>query len=161
MKHISIRLAISGDAAAIHQLHTVSVRGLCSSHYTADIIDGWLKNRTPEGYGGIGKQEMYVAEHENQVVGFSHVVAGVIEAMFVHPDFCRKGIGTSLMQHALNVAGGTESRAIRLQATLNAQCFYEQFGFVKKSEELVSRNDIELTVITMERSGSQPGNEGD
>ena len=77
-----IRLARLGDALAIHNLHTRSVRQLCSVDYPKEVIDGWLEGRSPEGYRGIAKGEMYVFEENGAVVGFSHAKPGAIIALF-------------------------------------------------------------------------------
>jgi hypothetical protein len=45
-----IRLATKNDAKAFHDLHTKSVRGLCSKDYPPEVIDGWLAGRSPDGY---------------------------------------------------------------------------------------------------------------
>ena len=75
-----IRLATAEDALAIHELHTASVKGLCKGAYSLEIIDGWLKGRSPDGYKGIAKAEMYVIESDGRIMGFSHVVPGEIVA---------------------------------------------------------------------------------
>jgi len=145
-----IREAIPNDALSIHQLHTASVRELCSSHYSAEAIDGWLKGRTPEGYRGIAKKEMFVIEKNKEIVGFSHVIPGVIVALFVHPKFSKEGIGTKLMNHAIMKARENWQDPIKLEATLNAQAFYEKFGFQKIKDKEVQRNNIFLHVVLME-----------
>jgi hypothetical protein len=45
-----IRPARADAAPRIHDLHTVSVRALCSDHYAAEVIDGWPANRAPAAY---------------------------------------------------------------------------------------------------------------
>ena len=58
---VVIRPARPEDAARLYQLHTASVRTLCSSHYHADIIEGWLANRTPSAYlGAIERGALFV-----------------------------------------------------------------------------------------------------
>ena len=145
-----IRLAKREDAEAIHELHTVSVRALCKDTYSPDVIDGWLRNRTPEGYKGIEKKEMYVAEGDGSVVGFSHVVPGEIAAVFVHPHHARQGIGSALVRHAITKARPANGGSIRVDSTLNAQRFYETMGFTKTGERTARRNDVDIPIVEME-----------
>jgi len=145
-----IRLATLEDADAIHALHTASVRTLCRNVYSPEVITGWLRNRTPSGYKGIEKDEMYVAERNGSVVGFSHVVPGEIVAIFVHPDHVRQGIGSALMSHAMTRARATPNASVRVDSTLNAQRFYETRGFSKTGERVARRNDVHIPIVEME-----------
>ena len=144
-----IRLAMPEDAEAIHALHTMSVRALCKDVYSSEVIDGWLSNRSPSGYRGIEKREMYVAERKGTIVGFSHVVPGEIVAIFVHPDYSQQGIGSSLVRHGIATAKANNN-SIRIDATLNAQRFYERMGFIKTGEHVARRNDVEVLIVRME-----------
>ncbi len=146
-----IRLATVDDADTMHALHTASVHALCRNVYSPEVIAGWLRNRTPSGYKGIEKGEMYVAESNGSVVGFSHVVPGEIVAIFVHPDHVREGIGSALVRHALIKARlNHRGEAIRIDSTLNAQRFYETLGFSKTGERVARRNDVDIPIIEME-----------
>ena len=144
-----IRIATSEDAKAIHELHTISVTKLCSKSYEPEIIHGWLEGRTPQGYKGILKNEMYVLEEKGQIAGFSHVVPGEIVAIFVHPEFIRKGIGSALVKHAAKIAKTNWNGPVKIDSTLNAEPFYESLGFVRIGEQQGKRNNIFLRVINM------------
>ena len=69
-----IRIALPDDALAIHNLHTRSVRGLCTRDYPKEVIEGWLLGRSPDGYKerGIAKKEIYVFEESGAIRGFSY-----------------------------------------------------------------------------------------
>jgi hypothetical protein len=55
------------------------------------VIDGWLAGRSPDGYKGLIKGEMYVFEKNGWILGFSHVRPTCIVALFVDPEHVRKG----------------------------------------------------------------------
>lgn len=147
---MTIRLATVYDAQSIHDLHTLSVRKLCAKSYSSEIIDGWLKGRTPEGYRGIHDNAMYLLEDNCRIVGFSHVVPGEIVAIFIHPDFTRKGYGSQLVRHALGIAKKDWEGTIKIDSTLNAEPFYRSLGFRKIGETDVKRNNILIRVINMQ-----------
>lgn len=59
-----------------------------------------------------------------------------------------KGIGTGLMNAALEAAGGKDDIAMYLVANENAVPFYEKFG-MKKAEDVMQYNQIEWTGFTV------------
>jgi hypothetical protein len=74
---LSIRKAMRVDAPRLHELHTTSVRALCSGHYAPEVIDGWLLNRRPQGYlAPIERGDIFVAEYGSTIVGFGEAVPG-------------------------------------------------------------------------------------
>jgi GNAT superfamily N-acetyltransferase len=149
---ITIRKAIESDATTIHELHLRSVRQLCSRVYSQEIIDGWLKNRTPGGYlPGINRGEMYVAEISGKIVGFGHTIPGEIAAIYVEPAYARQGIGTKLMEHGVKMASVGASGSIKVESTLNARPFYEKCGFTLKREITLRRNDVDIPAYDMFR----------
>jgi len=145
-----IRNARASDAPTLHQLHTISVRELCRNSYSDNIIEGWLKNRSPEGYlRGISAGEMYVAELDSEIVGFGHAVPGELKAVFVHPKFSNQGIGSSLAKHGIKLARAESRNVVRIEATLNAQRFYENLGFSVIRKINVRRNDTDIPILEM------------
>lgn len=144
-----IRLARSDDALAIHNLHTRSVRQLCSADYPEEVIEGWLKNRSPEGYTGIGKNEMYVYEESGGIVGFSHVEPGCIMALFVDPAHTLKGVGRALFDHALPIALSGESARLPFEVTLTAVPFYLKCGCKQVGQRATPKNDIQVDTVLM------------
>lgn len=144
-----IRLATSNDAQKIHDLHTASVTQLCTL-YSPETRAGWLEGRSPKGYTGIARQEMYVYEDHGTIRGFSHVVPGEIVALFVSPDSARQGVGTALMAHTMPYARQNWDGPVRLEATLNAVPFYETVGFKKISASVTRRNHVAIPIVVME-----------
>ncbi len=152
MEHtFKIRQATAADAERIHELHTRSVKELCKDHYAPELIAGWLKNRIPNGYlPGIARGEMFVAVEGERIVGFGHAVPGEILAVYVGLERARHGVGRGLLAHGITMARSGYQGAIRLDATLNAQSFYEKAGFVEVERKTVRRNDVFIPVIAME-----------
>ena len=150
---VTIRQATEADAARLHELHTKSVRGLCSGHYTAEVIHGWLVNRSLHGYlPAIKRGEIFVAEHDSTVVGFGEAAEGTIRAVYVDPTSAKRGVGKALLHHALEIAGPRHVVVIRLEATLNAVGFYERFGFHARKQINVHRGSVAVPCILMERN---------
>lgn len=148
MKH-AIRLAVKADAEVIHHLHTRSVRGLCSGEYPPEVIDGWLAGRSPEGYKGIAKNEMYVYVEEGNIIGWSHVNSGGILGLFVDAAYARKGIGRALFEHGLRIVRQSTSEHLEFPVTVPAVPFYEKCGCKQVSASTVRKNDIDVPTVIM------------
>ena len=147
----TIRAAMRTDATAIHDLHTASVMTLCTACYPLDLVNGWISNRTPEGYyKGIDRGEMFVCECGDMIVGFGHAVPGEVVAIFVHPDWVHQGVGSLLLSHGIERAKHSHEGPIKLIATLNAQPFYEKHGFSEVKRYSVKRNEVDIPVVEME-----------
>ena len=149
---LNIRTAVAPDAEAFQRLHTDSVRTLCSDRYTPEQIEGWLRNRSPEGYlEGIERGEMFIAEIDGKAVGFGHAAPGRIWGVFVDPHFAGQGIGSKLLLRGVERASKAKSCSVELQATLNAVGFYQKFGFVEVEEQTIRRNGVDLPFILMKK----------
>lgn len=148
---VGIRSAMPEDAQRIHELHLAAVRALCANYYAPEIVEGWLANRSAQGYLlGIRSGAVVVAELRSRVVGFGEGVPGEVVAVFVDPEFVNRGIGSVLLEHALRLA--QEHRGpVRLESTLNAVEFYERFGFSQIERSVVRRNQVEVPVVVMQR----------
>jgi GNAT superfamily N-acetyltransferase len=150
---VAIRSARVEDAQCIHDLHTSAVRALCAPHYAPAVVEGWLANRSPKGYlRGIESGATFVAEMKSQVVGFGEAIPGEVVAVFVDPAFGGRGIGSSLLRHALFFARAEHRGPVRVESTLNAVGFYERFGFAETGRSVVRRNQVEVPIVIMERN---------
>jgi len=147
---ITIRKATRDDAPAIHELHTKSVRQLCRDHYSNKQINEWLNHRSLEKYlPVIDRGEVFVATEGPVIVGYGRAVPGEVVSIFVSPDRIKKGIGSMLFNHAIEIAKGSSDKVI-LDASLNSIDFYRKRGFVEVQEIFIKRGDIELPCVRME-----------
>ena len=71
-------------------------------------------------------------EHDGQLVSVISLFCEGEEARFrkfaTHPNFQRKGIGSQLLTHTIDIAKAQGCQLIWCDARLNAQAFYERFG---------------------------------
>lgn len=146
---------MGADAPRLHELHTTSVRALCSGHYAPEVIDGWLLNRRPQGYlAPIERGDIFVAEYCSTIVGFGEAVPGAIIAVYVDPIALKRRVGSAIMHHALEIARGGHVGPVRLEATLNAVGFYQHFGFREVARSSVCRGQIAVPCVVMELDDS-------
>jgi putative acetyltransferase len=146
-----VRPAVRADAKAICDLHIATVRALCAPFYEPQVIEGWLRGRVPDGYfRGIDAGTMFVADAGNQLIGWGQAHPGEVDAVFVDPRFVRRGIGALLLRHALESATANRD-TVKVESTLNAVAFYERFGFQVVRRSTQRRNDVDVTVVVMEK----------
>lgn len=81
----------------------------------------------------IANGQVTVGELEGRVVGFSAVVGGQLDGLFVEPEFWGEGIGRALADVAVHEA---RKRGFTLWVIANpaARGFYERCGFAVEGE---------------------------
>ena len=102
---MKIRIATPQDAKNVKTAHyyayQVSYRGYLPDDFLDNMpFDEAIIERTANA---IKEHEYYVAEIDNQVVGFARLnypeeKTVEIMALYVHPDFQKKGVGSTLIQ---------------------------------------------------------------
>jgi GNAT superfamily N-acetyltransferase len=128
---LEVRPARPGDGQAVFDVTHRSVGGLATQHYSPEQIAGWMGERTAEFYEGlIANGRMVVAVHDQAVVGFVDADPGEVTRLFILPEAAGAGIGKRLLDIGIDLARKGHSGPIRLEATLNAEGFYQRHGFV-------------------------------
>lgn len=121
------------------------------------------EDRDPAGYP-IGETDaaFVVAEVDGRVAGFGDVTGvdpndydvvaeeradatGEVRAVYVHPDFARRGVGSALLAELERRARDRGFETLVLTASLNAVPFYERRGYAA------------VTTVTHEFGGEVPG----
>ena len=175
------RTAAEGDIPAMEALIPLSARRLQAAFYSGAQIEAAIG-----GVFGVDRQLVrdgtyFVVEHERRVVGcggWSRRASlfgddagrkredreldplkdpARIRAFFVHPDWARRGIGSSIMsacEHAIAAAG---FRRAVIVSTLAGEPLYARFGYRPSERFAVELADgLELPVVRMERTLSGP-----
>lgn len=128
---ITTRPARAGDGQAVFDITRQSIAGLSNGAYAPDQIAHWMGTRTPAFYEDlIARGRMVVAERQGSLLGFVDTEPGEITRLFILPGAAGQGLGERPLQ--IGIAGAAEGHRgpIRLEATLNAERFYQRHGFV-------------------------------
>jgi ribosomal protein S18 acetylase RimI-like enzyme len=72
-----------------------------------------------------------VAVADGRIVGFATLLGSELEDLFVDPDWMRRGIGRSLVDDAIAIAGAQGATRIEVTGNDHALGFYERVGFVR------------------------------
>src|SRR5687767_8238260 len=97
---MSIREASSYDAKELQELYLGTITTVNAKDYTSEQIKAWAStaNKIEPLTKKITEQHFYVAEEDNQIIGFASLEnSGHLDMMYVHKDFQNKGIATHLL----------------------------------------------------------------
>lgn len=178
---IDIRLAQNADIPALHQLIEASVRGLQAGDYTPRQIEGALGGVLGLDTQLIADQTYYVAEsftddgvtalagcggwsYRKTLFGSDHgpgreaelldpgVDAAKIRAIFVHPAWARRGIGSAILKHCEDAAEAAGFRRFEMGSTLTGVPLYSLKGYVEVERVAVPLpNGEAVTVVKMRK----------
>jgi GNAT superfamily N-acetyltransferase len=132
---MKIRKAAAADLPTLKVLHDRAVLELCSGDYTADQLESWINSSPLEKYyWRLERQRIFVAEEEGRPLGFVrwYPKTGELCSICVEPEFARQGVGTLLMEFAVEDAREHNVEILWLKASLNAVPFYGSLGWEYK-----------------------------
>jgi len=150
-----IRIALPGEAGVLTEIAFAAKH---TWNYPESYFEIWKDELTiTKEY--INNNIVFVAESDNQVVGFYSIVviqndfiAGNVlvkrgfwmEHLFVKPSFQNKGIGRTLMVHALSYCEENWIDEIKIFVDPNAIGFYEKMGakFLENSLSSIEGREI-------------------
>ncbi|MDD1012698.1 GNAT family N-acetyltransferase [Pseudomonas rubra] len=154
MNNLQIRLATADDASGIFNAHRNSVERLCTQDYSPEQISMWLDGRSAQTYReAIDKGLLWLAETDS-IQGFVEVEGNEISKLFICGDGARRGIGSRLLEVAIEHLRNGGAQSAYLEATLTAEPFYARHGFQKIGEGTFSRGNspVSLEIVKMQRS---------
>jgi GNAT superfamily N-acetyltransferase len=176
----ALRLATEDDIPSLHALIEASVRGLQADDYTPAQIEGALgtvlgldtqliadrtyfiaesldqnaKQRSCAGCGGWSKRKtLFGADRgpgrEPDLLDPA-TDAAKVRAIFVHPDFARRGLGSLVLAAVENAARQAGFRRFEMGSTLTGVPLYRLKGYVEVERIAVPLGNGEaLPVVRM------------
>ncbi|HEX3270877.1 MAG TPA: GNAT family N-acetyltransferase [Ktedonobacterales bacterium] len=173
---IDLRLATTDDIPALQELIPVSVRALSQGYYTPAQIESALIHVFGVDTQLIEDGTYYVAEDTGQIVGAGGWSkrktlyggdqskgeadplldpardAAHIRAFYVHPDWARRGIGSSLMRACELAAREAGFTRMDLGSTLAGESLYAAMGFhVRERVDISLPDGQSLPAAMMEK----------
>ncbi len=172
-----LRKAVAADIPAIEKLIDASVRGLQAQDYSTEQIDAALRTLFTVDTQIIEDGTCFAVEEDGEMVGCGgwsqrktlcggdhHAVrentlmdpsrdAAKIRAIFVAPQWARRGIGSILLKAAEDAAIAAGFRRLEMGATLTGVPVYLRRGYRKVETMTVPLdNGARLPVVRMEKS---------
>jgi GNAT superfamily N-acetyltransferase len=181
-----LRLAKAIDIPALHVLIEASVRGLQANDYTAPQIEGALGTVlgldtqlirdqtyflaeaigvngvvTLAGCGGWSKRRTLfgadkAAVREPELLDPVKDAAKV-RAIFIHPGFARRGLGSMILAHVESAAFAAGFRRFEMGSTLTGVPLYRLKGYVEVERVAVPlANGESLPIVKMTKEAYEP-----
>ena len=175
--NFTIRLAMPADIPSLHQLIDQSVRGLQTNDYSPAQIAGALGHALGLDTQLVVDQTYFIAEPMDQpgvlagsggwsfrktLFGSDHgpgrigevmdpsIDAAKIRAIFVHPDFARRGLGSFLLAHCETAARQAGFQRFEMGSTLTGVPLYTLKGYQPRGQvDVPLPNGEVLPVIRM------------
>lgn len=130
------------DTEAIRTLFYNTIRDVNSRDYSAKQIEVWSSSAMNDQFWQQRLQSslVYVAELENQIVGFASLKRnGYLDLFYCHSQFQGKGIGSKLLNQLEQVARSLHIERLFTEASITAKPFFERRGF-----DVVRSQQVEL-----------------
>jgi len=121
----------ANDAHSAWAIRNSSIQRQCAGCYPLEVVDAWTSGEMPDAFVEDVERSFFVARLEGRVVGTGalDLKTGKIDAVFVHPDYMRFGIGRAIVLRLVELARDAGLASLTLEATLNATPFYRACGF--------------------------------
>jgi GNAT superfamily N-acetyltransferase len=177
LEGVVIRRATEADVPALHTLIEASVRGLQAGDYTPAEIEGALGHALGLDSQLVADGTYFIAEVAGEMVasgGWSYRAtlcgsdgmagreparldpardAAKIRAIFVHPEWARKGLGTLMLGHCEEQARAAGFTRLEMGSTLTGVPLYRLRGYVEREKIMIPLPNGEmLAVIRMTKS---------
>jgi len=172
MTEVQFRTAVPSDAPAMVAVHYAAVHALEGLDYPDDVLEAWSpvpdekRGTWLAGVVASADTRVWVAETvDGHVVGFGIVRLGArqLMALYVHPDWPRRGIGRALLHRLEEACLEAGLDHLVLNASYNAEAFYRAAGYqalgptTQPVSETCSMGAIRMTKPLPAHAPTHPG----
>lgn len=150
---ILIRDARLEDTQPIFQIQLKALKSLNAKDYTAEQIKALINHKQDYHSRGQGwGDRVLVAEVDSTVVGFAALARNRVNALFVHPQYVRRRIGSRLMDALEESVKSRNFRKMVVLSSLTAHPFYSACGYRTLNQTtLLTADWVRVPCINMEK----------
>jgi len=133
---------------AIVAIQLAAIDATAAKHYRPEQVRALRHSKArPRNFG----EWLCVAEREGVAIGFASLSAlgGTIGAVYVFPDYFRRGIGAQLLERLETEAIRRDRTSLSVSATLYAEPFYAACGYRRVGEIPVAVGSVPLPTVAM------------
>jgi putative acetyltransferase len=150
---VTVRPYTPSDLTATVDIFLRAIREVSSKDYTQAQIDAWAKVEDFAAWGvRRSSRPTWIAQVDERPAGFADLTAdGLLDMMFVHPEFQGMGIASRLLQTVETEAGKQGLSRIRTEASRTARPFFERRGFALVEAQQVKKRGQRMDNFLMEK----------
>lgn len=147
-----IRQYQNKDYAELARLFYDTVHTVNAHDYSAEQLSAWAAN-----YDGLRSRQAdlsrlktLIAEINGVIAGFGSIdTSGYLDLLYVHKDYQRQGVATSLCDELER-----DYAVIKTHASITAKPFFEKRGYMLIKSQEVERSGVALTNFEMVKSNA-------
>ncbi|MEF0940770.1 GNAT family N-acetyltransferase [Rhizobium sp. BR 362] len=150
---LTVRQYVPADADLTIHIFLRAIREVASKDYTQAQVDAWARVEDREAWAKRrSSRPAWIVQYGNVSIGFADLVPdGLLDMMFVHPDY--QGIGAASLLLATIEAEARKQGIQRIftEASLTARPFFERRGFRVLASQTVEKRGQTLENFKMEK----------
>jgi putative acetyltransferase len=151
----ALRPFLAADTPVLAAIFAAAIEELTGDDYSEAQQQAWASAADDEEQFGkrLGSELTLIATLQNSPVGFAALKgADHIDMLYVHPSAVGQGVASMLIEALEKLAGGRGAKSLTVDASDNAQEFFEKRGYVGKQRNTVTVNGEWLANTTMQKA---------
>ena len=151
----ALRPFLAADTPVLAAIFVAAIEELTGDDYSEAQQQAWASAADDEEQFGkrLGSELALIATLQNSPVGFAALKgADHIDMLYVHPSAVGQGVASMLIEALEKLAGGRGAKSLTVDASDNAQEFFEKRGYVGKQRNTVTVNGEWLANTTMQKT---------
>jgi len=160
MTAVALRPYLPADLRRCAEIFRASIEELAADDYGEEQREAWAARADDEPAFGARLNEALtlLAVIEGAIAGFASLKGSEeIDMLFVDPEFARQGVGRTLVDALMKLAGARGAKRLTAEASDVAKPLFERLGFTAQKRNLVRKGDQWLANTTMVKTlGTEP-----
>ncbi len=153
---IIIRELVPGEEPVLWALFRSTIRNVSIRDYSPAQVNAWAPADLDEAVWRAKIQTIkpFVAMLGEQIAGYSDLQSdGLIDHLFVHYQYQRRGVATALMREIESRAERNALKVLKAHVSITARPFFEASGFSVAREQGIDIRGERLTNYLMHKNG--------
>jgi putative acetyltransferase len=151
----ALRPYLAADTPILAAIFVAAIDELAGEDYSEAQQEAWASAADDEEKFGkrLAGELTLVATLQNSPVGFASLKgADHIDMLYVHPGASGQGVASMLCEALEKLAGGRGAKSLTVDASDNAQAFFQKRGYVPMQRNTVTVNGEWLANTTMQKT---------
>lgn len=135
-----IKRYVEGEELKLWKVFYSSVHVNAKNYYNDKQLDAWAPRKIDYNSwcDKIKQINPYAIYDSNKIIGYADLQDnGYIDHFFIRGGYSKKGYGTSLIKHIIQLARNKNIPFLESYVSLSAQSFFNKFGFSEIEKNIV------------------------